>query len=109
MLNHKFPNHYSDSDLQMYAVYKDPTGKSVFNKSRPTESTSKGSLAMYTCTRKSDCLGCAVLLCLVCLFDLAGFFLSSFSSLIKNMYNNNYNNIGHKYFKSMPKKICKVC
>ena len=32
---------------------------------------------------KSDCLGCAVLLCLVCLFDLACFFLSS---LIKNMY-----------------------
>ena len=32
--------------------------------------------------RKSDCLGCAVLLCHVCLFDLAGFFLSSFSSLI---------------------------
>ena len=30
--------------------------------------------------------GCAVLLCLVCLFDLACFFLSSFSSLIKNMY-----------------------
>ena len=29
------------------------------------------------CTR-----GCAVLLCLVCLFDLACFFLSSFSSLI---------------------------
>ena len=29
---------------------------------------------------------CAVLLCLVCLFDLACFFLSSFSSLIKNMY-----------------------
>ena len=29
-----------------------------------------------------DCLGCAVLLCLVCLFDLACFFLSSFSSLI---------------------------
>ena len=28
----------------------------------------------------------AVLLCLVCLFDLACFFLSSFSSLIKNMY-----------------------
>ena len=26
--------------------------------------------------------GCAVLLCLVCLFDLACFFLSSFSSLI---------------------------
>ena len=25
---------------------------------------------------KSDCLGCAVLLCLVCLFDLACFFLS---------------------------------
>ena len=34
------------------------------------------SLFVYTC-------GCAVLLCLVCLFD---FFLSSFSSLIKNMY-----------------------
>ena len=31
---------------------------------------------------KSDCLGCAVLLCLACLFDLACFFLSSFSSLI---------------------------
>ena len=30
-------------------------------------------------SRKSDCLGCAVLLCLVCLFDLACFFLSSFS------------------------------
>ena len=39
------------------------------------------------CLRRSDCLGCAVLLCLVCLFDLACFFLSSFSSLIKkNMY-----------------------
>ena len=34
--------------------------------------------------RKSDCLGCAVLLCLICLFDFACFFLSS---LIKNMYN----------------------
>ena len=33
--------------------------------------------------RKSDCLGCAVLLCLVCLFDLGCFFLPSFSSLIK--------------------------
>ena len=32
-----------------------------------------------------DCLGCAVLLCLVCLFDLACFFLSSFSSLINKM------------------------
>ena len=28
-------------------------------------------------SRKSDCLGCAVLLCLVCLFDVACFFLSS--------------------------------
>ena len=37
----------------------------------------------FTCTWKSDCLGCAVLLCLVFLFDLACFFLSSFSSLIK--------------------------
>ena len=34
---------------------------------------------------KLTALGCAVLLCLVCLFDLACFFLSSFSSLIKNM------------------------
>ena len=33
-------------------------------------------------SRKSDCLGYAVLLCLVCLFDLACFFFSSFSSLI---------------------------
>ena len=31
------------------------------------------------------CLGCAVLLCLVCLFDLACFFLSSFSSLISHL------------------------
>ena len=29
-------------------------------------------------SRKSDCLGCAVLLCLVCLFDLACIFLSFF-------------------------------
>ena len=36
-----------------------------------------------TCIYEGDCLGCAVLLCLVCLFDLACFFLSSFSSLIK--------------------------
>ena len=35
--------------------------------------------------------GCAVLLCLVCLFDLACFFLSSFSSHIKNMYIYTYN------------------
>ena len=34
-------------------------------------------------SRKSDCLGCAVLFCLVCLFDLAYFFLFSFSSLIQ--------------------------
>ena len=32
-------------------------------------------------SRKSDCLGCAVLLCLVCLFDLACFFLSFFLHL----------------------------
>ena len=37
-------------------------------------------------TWKSDYLGCAVLLCLVvCLFDLACFFLTTFSSLI-DMY-----------------------
>ena len=35
---------------------------------------------VYMYIRKSDCLGCAVLLCLVCLFDLACLFLSSFSS-----------------------------
>ena len=38
-----------------------------------------------TCTYPRQffhCLGCAVLLCLVCLFDLACFFFSSFSSLI---------------------------
>ena len=35
-------------------------------------------------SRKSDCLGCAVLLCLVCLFDLACFFL--LISHLKNMY-----------------------
>ena len=38
--------------------------------------------------RKSDCLGCAVLLCLVCLFDLACFFVPSFSSLIKTCTRN---------------------
>ena len=32
------------------------------------------------------CIHVAVLPCLVCLFDLACFFLSSFSSLIQNMY-----------------------
>ena len=35
--------------------------------------------------RKSDCLGCAVLLCLVCLTLLASFFLPSHLSF-KNMY-----------------------
>ena len=51
-------------------------------------------LRQLICSRKSDCLGCAVLLCLVCLFDLACFFLSSFlpSHLsFKNMYNGIYN------------------
>ena len=33
-------------------------------------------------SRKSDCLEGTVLLCLVCLLDLACFFLSSFSSLM---------------------------
>ena len=33
------------------------------------------------CTWKSDCLGCAVLLCPVSLFGLACFFLPSFSHL----------------------------
>ena len=40
--------------------------------------------SLLSCT--CDCLGCAVLLCLVCLFDLACFFLSSFSSLLMYMY-----------------------
>ena len=41
-------------------------------------------------SRKSDCLGCAVLLCLVCLFDLACFFLSSKNvhACIYIIYNN---------------------
>ena len=38
--------------------------------------------AAHFFSRKSDCLGYAVLLCLVCLFALACFFLSSFTSLI---------------------------
>ena len=37
-------------------------------------------------SRKSDCLGCAVLLCLVCLFDLACFFLLPSHLSFKNMY-----------------------
>ena len=41
---------------------------------------------IYIHIRKMCICGCAVLLCLVCLFDLACFFLSSFSSLINNMY-----------------------
>ena len=36
-------------------------------------------------SRKSDCLGCAVLLCLVCLTLLASFFLPSHLSF-KNMH-----------------------
>ena len=44
--------------------------------------TCESHLRQLIFSRKSDCLGCAVLLCLVCLFDLACFFLSSFSSLI---------------------------
>ena len=54
-------------------------------------STCSLSLHVYTCARqliflwKSDCLGCAVLLCLVvCLTLLASFFLPSFSSLINS-------------------------
>ena len=51
-----------------------------------------GNLHVHVFSRKSDCLGCAVLLCLVCLFDLACFFLSSFSSLIqKHVYRCTYN------------------
>ena len=39
----------------------------------------------FTCTWKSDCLGCAVLLCLVCLTLLASFFFPSHLSL-KHVY-----------------------
>ena len=42
----------------------------------------EGGLNTYIPRQFFHCLGCAVLLCLVCLFDLACFFLSSFSSLI---------------------------
>ena len=38
-------------------------------------------------SRKSDCLGCAVLLCLVVCLTLLASFFSSFSSHIKNMHN----------------------
>ena len=46
------------------------------------ENMQKQVCTVHVHSRKSDCLGCAVLLCLVCLLDLAYFFLSSFSSLI---------------------------
>ena len=42
-------------------------------------------LRQLICSRKSDCLGCAVLLCLVCLTLLASFFLPSHLSF-RNMY-----------------------
>ena len=35
--------------------------------------------------RKSDCLGCAVLLCLVCLFDLAASFFLPFLTSLKHV------------------------
>ena len=47
--------------------------------------------------RKSDCLGCAVLLCLVCLLDLACFLLPSFSSLIKTCTVHIYSSIYYVY------------
>ena len=40
---------------------------------------------MYSVHVHVDCLGCAVLLCLVCLFDLACFFLSSFSDICRRL------------------------
>ena len=48
----------------------------------------RGECCIFTVTnnhvlRKSDCLGCAVLLCLVVCLTLLGSFLPSFSSLIK--------------------------
>ena len=47
------------------------------------ECRSESHLRQLIFLRKSDCLWCAVLHCLVCLFDLACFFLPYFSSLIK--------------------------
>ena len=44
-------------------------------------------LVIHLFLRKNDCLGCAVLLYLVCLFDLACLFLPSFSHLsFKHVY-----------------------
>ena len=62
-----------------------PSSDSEYNKSEEGKNINEYKMKMYvyTCLRKSDCLGCAVLLCLVCLSDLACFFLPSFSSLIK--------------------------
>ena len=48
-------------------------------------------------------IGCAVLLCLVCLFDLACFFLSSFSSLV---YCKHAHNFIKKGSKSFPTQTC---
>ena len=52
----------------------------------PSQSARGVYMYIYIHIRKMCTCGCAVLLCLVCLFDLACFFLSSFSSLINNMY-----------------------
>ena len=62
--------------------------------SKPSGPKSVSLHTLCTCTMHihvyvhvCDCLGCAVLLCLVCLFDLACFFLSSpFHLSFKNMY-----------------------
>ena len=67
-----------------------------------------------TCLRKSDCLGCAVLLCLVaCLTLLASFFLPSHLSL-KHVYSKVMLHVTSGYNLSgivshFPMKIIHVC
>ena len=70
---HLYPDH-----IHVHVSYERARGYICSIECRGFESH----LRQLVFSRKSDCLGCAVLLCLVCLFDLACFFLSSFSSLI---------------------------
>ena len=71
--------HGSDSNRGGSFIYVDVTMHELYT---PCTCGFESHLRQLIFSRKSDCLGCAVLLCLVCLFDLACFFLSSFSSLI---------------------------
>ena len=74
-------------------------------------STTRGSSFFL---RESDCLGCAALLCLVVLFDLACFFLSSFSHLLLKHVNSfllssslNTSLHVHSFSSSLKISICK--